>query len=158
MVAFLFLSVLVAACYWIFVIHVDSLPTAEQWHILFSYLLLAPFPAISFGLFGPTSSTRESVDIESTKKLILILWFLGLGLALAGVVMPLSTPLGLSWMFATGFISVGQLVRLKQGKWLVGMGMSLIFGGISVFFFGLIYGIRGPVEQSDTWDSDDTPF
>ena len=158
MVAFLFLSVLVAAGYWIFVIRVNSLPTLEQWRILFGYLLLAPLPAISFGLFGPTSSAREPVDVESTKKLILILWFLGLGLALAGVVVPLSLSLGLAWMFAAGVIAVGQLVRLKQGKWLVGMGMSLAFGGISVFFFGIIYGIRGPIEQRDSWESDDSLF
>ena len=52
-------------------------------------------------------------------------------------------------MFAAGFLAVAQIIRLKQGQWLTAMLLSLAFGGVSVFFFGLVYGIAGPTESND---------
>ncbi len=123
-----------------------------DWHTFFGYLLLSPVVGVLYGVFGPNKSEREQVGAPFTKKLTLTVWFLGVGLFLAGLGIPVLLYLGPAWMLATGLLAVAQLIRLKQGAWLGSMVVSIFFGGVPIFFWGFAYGAFGPTEGEDSLD------
>ncbi len=121
-------------------------------HLLFGYFMLSPIIGLLYGACGTLESQREPITPARMKTLTLTIWFLGLALALAGIGIFATLFVGLAWMLASSFLAMSQLIRLKQGEWIMGLVISLVFMGIGTFFWGFAYGVAGPTESKESFE------
>ncbi len=149
-VVFLLLSPLSGAFYTLAVNVTQADRGIMNWHTFCAYLLLTPVAGILYGLFGSTKHRDEPMAPSFTKKLMLTVWFLGVGIFVVGFGAPMLIYVGLAWALASGILAVAQIIRLKQWEWLGTMviGSAMVLG-IPVLVWGFAYGVFGPTAEDE---------